>query len=72
MLCSASNNVALGLCQPITEMSTRNLFEVGKARPARKADNLAAISETTVYVSHLDRPPRSVTGTVLFTRVTTN
>jgi hypothetical protein len=33
--------------QPLTEMSTRNL-PGGKERPARKADNLTAISEQIV------------------------
>jgi hypothetical protein len=32
----------LGSTQPLTEMSTRNL-PGGKRRPARRADNLAAI-----------------------------
>jgi hypothetical protein len=36
--------MALGLTQPLIEMSTRNLPE-DKVRPARKADNLAAIRE---------------------------
>jgi hypothetical protein len=36
--------MALESTQPLTEMSTRNL-PVGKGRPARKADNLNAISE---------------------------
>jgi hypothetical protein len=38
--------MALGLTQPLTEMSTSNLKKRnlgGKGRPARKADNLAAI-----------------------------
>jgi hypothetical protein len=39
--------MALGSTQPVTEMSTRNLKKVmkpgGKVRPARRADNLAAI-----------------------------
>jgi hypothetical protein len=34
--------MALGLTQPLTEMSTRNL-PGGKGRPARKADILTAI-----------------------------
>jgi hypothetical protein len=34
--------MALGLTQPLTEMSTRNLPGV-KGRPAREADNLTAI-----------------------------
>jgi hypothetical protein len=37
--------MALGLTQPLTEMSTRNL----PGRPARKADNLTAICEPIVY-----------------------
>jgi hypothetical protein len=40
--------MALGSTQPLTEMSTRNL-PGGKGRPARKADNLTAICEQTVY-----------------------
>jgi hypothetical protein len=35
--------MALGSTQPLTEMSTRNPPE-GKRRPARKADNLTAVS----------------------------
>jgi hypothetical protein len=34
--------------QPLTEMSTRNI-PGGKGRPARKAENLTAICEPTVY-----------------------
>jgi hypothetical protein len=40
-------NMALGSTQPVTEMSTRN-FPGGKKRPARRADNLAAIYEPHV------------------------
>jgi hypothetical protein len=40
--------MALRSTQPLTEMSTRN-FPVGKKRPARKADNLTAIYELTVW-----------------------
>jgi hypothetical protein len=40
--------MALGSTQPLTEMSTRNLHG-GKGRPARKADNLTAISEPIFY-----------------------
>jgi hypothetical protein len=36
--------MALWSTQPLTEMSTRNL-PGGKKRPARRADNLAAICE---------------------------
>jgi hypothetical protein len=39
--------MALGLTQPLTEMSTKNL-PGGKERPARKADNLTAICEPIV------------------------
>jgi hypothetical protein len=39
--------MALGLTQPLTEMSTRNL-PGGKERPACKADNLYAICELIV------------------------
>jgi hypothetical protein len=40
--------MALGWTQPLTEMSTKNLPE-GKGRPARKADDLTAICEPTVW-----------------------
>jgi hypothetical protein len=40
--------MALGSSQPLTEMSTRNL-PGGKGRPARKVDNITAISETVVW-----------------------
>jgi hypothetical protein len=39
--------MALGSTQPLTEKSTRNLLG-GKGRPAREADNLAAICEQIV------------------------
>jgi hypothetical protein len=39
--------MALGLTQPLTEMSTRNL-PGGKGQPAGKADNLTAIREPIV------------------------
>jgi hypothetical protein len=39
--------MALGLTQPLTEMSTRNI-PGGKGPPARKADNLTAICEPIV------------------------
>jgi hypothetical protein len=42
-----SRTMALRLTQPLTEMSTRNL-PGGKKRPARRADNLAAICEPNV------------------------
>jgi hypothetical protein len=41
----SGRNMALGSTQPLTEMSNRNLKKEtgGKGRPARRADNLAAI-----------------------------
>jgi hypothetical protein len=39
-----SRTMALGSTQPLTEMNTKNL-PGGKKRPARRADNLAAICE---------------------------
>jgi hypothetical protein len=44
----SSRTMALGLTQPLTEMSTTNL-PGGKGRPARKAENLTTICEPTVY-----------------------
>jgi hypothetical protein len=44
---SSSRTLALGLTQPLVEMSTRNL-PGGKGRPARNADNLTAICEPIV------------------------
>jgi hypothetical protein len=41
------HTMALGSTQSLTEMSTRN-FSGGKTRPARRADNLAAICEPNV------------------------
>jgi hypothetical protein len=41
--------MAMGLTQPLTEMSTRNL-PGGIGRPPRKADNLTAIFEPTFKV----------------------
>jgi hypothetical protein len=45
----SSRTLALGSnhCRSLTEMSTRN-FPGGKKRPARMADNLAAIYEPNV------------------------
>jgi hypothetical protein len=43
----SSRTMALGTTQPLTKMSTRNL-PAGKKRPARRADNLAAIYEPNV------------------------
>jgi hypothetical protein len=45
---SSSRTMALGSTQPLAEMSTRNLPGC-KKRPARKADNLAAICESNVW-----------------------
>jgi hypothetical protein len=39
--------MALGLTQPLTEMSTMNL-PGGKGQPARKVDNFTAICEPIV------------------------
>jgi hypothetical protein len=39
--------MGLGSTQPLTEISTRN-FPGGKKRPARRAENLAAICEPNV------------------------
>jgi hypothetical protein len=43
----SSCTLALGLTQPLTEMSTRNL-PGSKAQTARKADSLTAICEPIV------------------------
>jgi hypothetical protein len=43
----SSRTMARGSARPLTEMSTRN-FPGGKKRPARRADNLAAIYEPNV------------------------
>jgi hypothetical protein len=43
----SSRTMTPGSTQPLTEMSTRNL-PGGKKRPARTADNLAAIYELNV------------------------
>jgi hypothetical protein len=40
--------MSLGSTQPLTKMSTKNLFG-GKGRTAHKADNLTAIYEPFVY-----------------------
>jgi hypothetical protein len=47
LTCLSSSTMALGLTQPLTEMSTRNL-PGGKGRPTREADNLTAIYEPIV------------------------
>jgi hypothetical protein len=43
----SSRIMALGLTQPVTEMSTRNL-PWGKERPSRKVDNLTVIRKPIV------------------------
>jgi hypothetical protein len=43
----SSRNMALESTQPLTEMSTRNI-PGSNGRPARKADNLTAIYESTL------------------------
>jgi hypothetical protein len=43
----SSRTMAPGSAQSLIEMSTRNLF-VDKGRPARKADNLAAICKPII------------------------
>jgi hypothetical protein len=67
----SSCTMALGSTQPLTEMSTGNL-PGGKARPARKADNITAICEPIVYrkcwsldLSHPYGPSRPATGIAL-------
>jgi hypothetical protein len=47
---SSSRTMALGLTQPLTEMSTRNhkMFLESRARPMRKADNFTVICEQIV------------------------
>jgi hypothetical protein len=44
----SSRIMALGVTQPLTEMSTRKSFWVSKERPVRKADNMTAICEPIV------------------------
>jgi hypothetical protein len=41
--------MALGLTQPLAEMSTRNLHGGDKARKARKADYLEAVEASTSH-----------------------
>jgi hypothetical protein len=61
--------MVLGSTQPLTEMSARNL-PGWKGRIPRKAHNLTAICEPTVYTTYLDvsqthGPPQPVTGIAL-------
>jgi hypothetical protein len=44
----SSRTMALGSTQPLTEISNRNLSGGKGGRPARKADDLAAISEMII------------------------
>jgi hypothetical protein len=55
--------MALGSTQLLTEMSTRN-FPGDKKRPARRADNLAAIYEPNVWKcgSLTSRNPKGLRG----------
>jgi hypothetical protein len=43
----SSRTMALGLTQPLAEMSTRDLLG-GKGQPARKANSLTAVNEPIV------------------------
>jgi hypothetical protein len=61
----SSRTMALESTQPLTEMSTRNL-PGGRKRPARRADNIAAICKPNVWkcgsfdVSQACEPPLPV------------
>jgi hypothetical protein len=58
----SSHTMALGSIQPLTELSTRNL-PGGKNRPARRADNLAAICVPTENVgASTSRDPKGFHG----------
>jgi hypothetical protein len=55
----SSRTVAMGSTQPLTEMIARNL-PGDKGRPERKADNLTAICELTVYKNVEASTPRNL------------
>jgi hypothetical protein len=63
--------MALGSTQPLTEMSTRNLSG-GKKRPARKADNLAAIYEPIVWNIWEPRRLTTLTFTACYRNISEN
>jgi hypothetical protein len=64
----SNHTMALGFTQALTGLSTRRYFLDGKARPARKADNLTpCLSRLPRKCEILDisRPPRPVTRIAL-------
>jgi hypothetical protein len=61
--------MALGSTQPLTEMSTRNL-PGGKKRPARRADNLAAICEPNVWKMWEPQPLTTLRASTACTGIT--
>jgi hypothetical protein len=68
----STRTMALGSTQPLTELNTRHILE-GKKRPARRADNLAAICEPNVWEASNSRNRKDLsslyrdTFTVFFT-----
>jgi hypothetical protein len=64
----SSRTMALGSTQPLTETSTRNL-PWGKKRPARRADNLAAIYEPTLKMWE-PQPPATLRASTTCTGIT--
>jgi hypothetical protein len=58
--------VVLGFTEFLTEIRIKNMkimFLGSKVRPVRRADDLAAICDPTVWTTlHSYRPPQSVTG----------